>query len=1052
MPKRPRCCLLLLTAVASLALSAPAQSVLSAAGDHVALRMHPGQSQTVEVTGAAGSLRLLEVELAGGLIYLEPSQGFARVLDLGRGSHFRYAIEIGTNGSGTVQFRSAEHLRDAELTVVVATEQPSQSTLQHLRTAQIEFAKADAARRNLPEAPNTADALTSYDHAAEEARAAGDLTLLGWILDQKARFLLFRTSNFVASRRVLHSAAELPMHEEPAIEALTYKTLSSCASFMGNMEEAIAAGEHALALYKETGDIYWQGVVLGNLIGDYEQAGRNEEATRAGRGALTDAELSQDTAGVVFSLTELADVYRLEGNPQAAFEAFREAEKWSQDIRYAPLIEANIEQALGEFYMDMGLWDEARRQFEQCLRRAAPDSPAALEARTFLAQTLAHLRSGPGAVARALAEYGTAIETAQRLKLAPEETALRIERSALLLDAGQLAQARQDAQRAQQEAEAQKNAKLRVGAALATAAVERRNCRRTAGCETAEAAYKQAIGLMQNASEHVQEAIAYAGLARIYRIQGRDESALRSVEYSLNLVENSRASLSSSVLAASYFEEWRDWYALAEHVALDLDRAHPGTGYQEIAFRYSERARARAMLDAIGSRGQRRASAASPSLARQTEVNKENIQKDELRLLETGSAQVAASLQHLFREQDELSATSATPGEGAPSNPGPIASLTDVQRKLLTADSSLIAIALASDRTYCWIITPSSVRVRLLPGGEQLRRMLSPLRAMLVERAPAPQPDQDATRYAEQIRAFDQRRDSLLRQAGDLLLAQLPVRTKHLYVVADGGLSSLPWGALRIPCGASECYAVERFSISIEPSASIAVELASRSAPLGRSTMLVVSDTVGNEETLSPRWKAMGGLPGSRREAQQIARVAPPDALTMLSGPNATPAALRSSLNEMTAILHVATHTLLVPNHPELSGIALSPDRSSSDHGILWLHDIPSLHAPPLVTLSGCATQGNRLDQEDLSTLAQAFFYAGAQQVVASLWDVDDNSTATLMGKFYRNLLQLHLDAAESLRLAQLQMIAAHADLSDWAAFTINGSAAHSMSTQAGAK
>lgn len=1041
--------LLLLTTAASLVPPALAQLRLSAPGEHVALRLHPGLSQEVEITGPAGSLRMLQVELTGGLIYLQPPQGFARILDLGRGSHFRYAIDIGPEGIGTVQFRSAEHLRDAELTVQVATEQPDENSLRHLHAAQIEFANADAVRRNLPGTLSSGDALTGYDHAAEEAKAAGDLPLLAWILDQKARFLLYRTSNFVESQQVLKRAAALPIHGEPAIEALTYKTLSSCAAFMGSMEEAIAAGERALALYKETGDIYWQGVVLGNLIGDYAQAGQNEQATRIGRDALSDAELSQDTAGVVFSLTELANVYRLEGDPQGAFEAFREAERWSHDIRYAPLIEANIEQALGRFYMDMGLWEEAQRQFEQCLQRAPTDSPAALEARTYLAQTLSHLRSGPGSMAPALAEYGRAIASAERLKLAPEETALRIERSALLLESGQLERARQDAERALQEAQAQKNTQLRVGAMLAMASVERTGCSQVAGCEAAAAAYKQAINLMQDASEHEQEAIAYAGLARIYRIQGRNELALQSIEYSLNLVEDSRASLSSSVLAASYFDEWRDWFALAEHVALDLDREHPEAGYREIAFRYSERARARAMLDTIGSRGERSAHAVSPALARQLEVNKNNIQNDEARLLQTRSAQIAASLQHLFREQDELSAASETLGERTHSSPSPITSLANVQRRLLTDDAALIAIAPAFEKTYCWIVTRSSVKVRVLPAGAELRRILAPLRAMLAERSPAPQPGLDVTKYAQQMRAFSLDRDELLRHAGSLLLAGLPPGLKQLYIVADDGLSSLPWGALRIPCGKNQCYAVERFSISIEPSASVAVELASRGTVSDRKTMLLVSDTVPVHETTSPRWNPMGTLPGSRREAHQIAQFAPSGTLVMLSGARATPAALRSTLGEKTAVLHFATHTLLIPNHPELSGIALSPDRNSSDRGILWLHDIPSLQAPPLVTLSGCATQGNRLDQEDLNTLAQAFFYGGAQQVVASLWDVDDNSTAMLMARFYRNLLRLQHGAADSLRSAQLQMIAAHADVSDWAAFTISGAAAHSLNTEA---
>jgi CHAT domain-containing protein len=139
--------------------------------------------------------------------------------------------------------------------------------------------------------------------------------------------------------------------------------------------------------------------------------------------------------------------------------------------------------------------------------------------------------------------------------------------------------------------------------------------------------------------------------------------------------------------------------------------------------------------------------------------------------------------------------------------------------------------------------------------------------------------------------------------------------------------------------------------------------------------------------------------------------------------------------------LHFAAHTLLVAGHPELSGIVLSNARSHANSGesILWLHDIPQLNAPPLVVLSGCTTQGADFSGEELSTLTQAFFYAGAQQVIASNWQVDDDAAVELMGSFYRNLIVRKMAATDALRSAQLHMLAQHADLADWAAFLIDG-------------
>jgi CHAT domain-containing protein len=58
---------------------------------------------------------------------------------------------------------------------------------------------------------------------------------------------------------------------------------------------------------------------------------------------------------------------------------------------------------------------------------------------------------------------------------------------------------------------------------------------------------------------------------------------------------------------------------------------------------------------------------------------------------------------------------------------------------------------------------------------------------------------------------------------------------------------------------------------------------------------------------------------------------------------------------------------------------------------------------------------------DELVGLTRAFIYAGTPSVVASLWKVDDASTAHLMSSFYGNLRTK--TKVESLRQAQLDMI-----------------------------
>ena len=75
-----------------------------------------------------------------------------------------------------------------------------------------------------------------------------------------------------------------------------------------------------------------------------------------------------------------------------------------------------------------------------------------------------------------------------------------------------------------------------------------------------------------------------------------------------------------------------------------------------------------------------------------------------------------------------------------------------------------------------------------------------------------------------------------------------------------------------------------------------------------------------------------------------------------------------------------------------------------------------------LVTISACRSAGDRaLSGEGLVGFAWAFFQARAQNVVTSLWDVYDNSTAQLMEDFYSGVTAGH-PYASALRDAKRKM------------------------------
>jgi CHAT domain-containing protein len=180
----------------------------------------------------------------------------------------------------------------------------------------------------------------------------------------------------------------------------------------------------------------------------------------------------------------------------------------------------------------------------------------------------------------------------------------------------------------------------------------------------------------------------------------------------------------------------------------------------------------------------------------------------------------------------------------------------------------------------------------------------------------------------------------------------------------------------------------------------------------------------------------------SRAEAEAIAALTPGRSRIALDF-----AASRAALGDLRDfdIIHFATHGILNSRHAELSGLVLSLFDQQGDpvDGFLRLHDIYGLdlHAE-LVVLSACdSALGQQIRGEGLVGLAHGFMYAGAERVLASLWQIDDKSTAELFATFYTKLLREGARPGAALRAAQLAL--AHSSSRSapfyWAPFVLQG-------------
>jgi CHAT domain-containing protein len=146
------------------------------------------------------------------------------------------------------------------------------------------------------------------------------------------------------------------------------------------------------------------------------------------------------------------------------------------------------------------------------------------------------------------------------------------------------------------------------------------------------------------------------------------------------------------------------------------------------------------------------------------------------------------------------------------------------------------------------------------------------------------------------------------------------------------------------------------------------------------------------------------------------------------------------------SLLHFATHALADEKAPLDSSLALSLPgdwRPGRENGLLQAWEIfeqVRLDAD-LVTLSACGTAlGKEMSGEGILGLTRAFQYAGARSVLASLWGVNDASTADWMVRFYGRLKR-GASKDDAVRQAQIETMRRPGSSHPyhWAAFQLSG-------------
>ncbi|MBU1700191.1 MAG: CHAT domain-containing protein [Candidatus Eisenbacteria bacterium] len=335
--------------------------------------------------------------------------------------------------------------------------------------------------------------------------------------------------------------------------------------------------------------------------------------------------------------------------------------------------------------------------------------------------------------------------------------------------------------------------------------------------------------------------------------------------------------------------------------------------------------------------------------------------------------------------------------------PMEITTLDLLQTEGLRPGELLLDPFLGPDSSILFAVTCGECRAVRLPSEEILAPKLHLYRCM-IEDPPSSANLIDLQLLNDVGKTLGQQ---LFGEVADLLDA-----CDRIMIAPDGILNLLPLAEL-LPASQKGVPAPARLKEVVRvPSASYLVWLRRKSAApeIDRETRILA--------IAAARGKDGQALPGAIDEVHQLAKSFH-NVEAMIVKADSCPDLLTERLADYD-LLHLAAHTDVDDNSPWRSAIQLSP---GAEEGFLYADRITTLPLQArLVVLSSCSSAGGPiLSGEGVLGLCTAFLSAGVPAVVATLWDVDDKSTAQFVGRFYRHLASDD-NAAAALAAAQEEM------------------------------
>ncbi|NJM72076.1 MAG: CHAT domain-containing protein [Scytonema sp. RU_4_4] len=238
---------------------------------------------------------------------------------------------------------------------------------------------------------------------------------------------------------------------------------------------------------------------------------------------------------------------------------------------------------------------------------------------------------------------------------------------------------------------------------------------------------------------------------------------------------------------------------------------------------------------------------------------------------------------------------------------------------------------------------------------------------------------------------------------------------KTLVFVSDGSLRDIPMSAL----WDGKQFLAQKYAVTITPALQL---LGPKPLEKKQFKALIGGLTRGSTFSIEGSTFNFKPLPNVKNEVEKIKQILP-NSEEMLDEQFQTKNLQSKLYSSSYPIVHLATHGHFSSN-PQETFILSAPNvpiNLNQLQELLQTRKQSRTDAIELLVLSACQTATG--DKRAALGLAGVAVRAGAFSTLASLWSVNDRSTALFMGQFYEHLVKQQMTKAEALRQTQLDLL-----------------------------